>query len=206
MIQPAVQAAAAADWTELADRLRVCAACPELVGSRHQVVVGHAPAGAELLLLTEAPSRQEDTTGRPVVGRSGHHLNFVLAEAGLLRSSVAALNVLKCRAPGGRAAGRAEVDSCRPWTMRQIELIDPLLIVGLGPTVAEWALGRGTELRAVRGHLHQFGTRPLLPTFHPSAAIRVGRTGGPAMLLEEDLRYAAALLPRLRALRAGVPC
>gem|GEM_PF-4284741 len=54
----------------------------------------------------------------------------------------------------------------------------------------------------MRGHLHRFGSRPLLPTHHPAAALRVGRTGGPAMLLEEDLRYAAALLPKLKALRA----
>jgi uracil-DNA glycosylase len=78
----------------------------------------------------------------------------------------------------------------------------------MGQAAAEWALGRGAELSAVRGHLHQFGPWPLLPTFHPAVAIRVGRTGGPAALLEQDIRYAAELLPRLRTLRAatGAPC
>lgn len=217
-----VDAAAAGTWEELSARLRDCIACAEPAATRRQVVVGVAPAGAELLLLGEAPAAQEDTTGRPFVGRSGHHLDFVMAEAGLTRRSVAVLNVLKCRPPAGRAPTLAETANCRPWLERQIELIDPLLVVTLGTAAAEWALGRGTTLPSVRGHLHLFGLRrplgagpaavaagrsqwPLLPTYHPAAAIRVGRTGTPAMLMEQDLRYAAGLLPELRRLRAAAP-
>ncbi|HZE65707.1 MAG TPA: uracil-DNA glycosylase [Sporichthyaceae bacterium] len=199
----AANAAAATDWLDLTGRLSCCTACADLVASRKQVVVGDAPAGAELLLLSDGPNPYEDNTGRPLVGRSGHHLDFVMAEIGVLRRNVAALVVLKCRPGEGRMVERAEFERCRPWTMRQIEFIDPLLIVTLGQMATEWALGRGTTLSSVRGHLHLFGSRPLLPTFHPSSAIRVGRTGAPAMVLEQDLRYAAGLLPRLRALRSG---
>jgi uracil-DNA glycosylase family 4 len=126
-----------------------------------------------------------------------------MAEVGLLRRTVAALAVVKCRPGEDRAPTRVEIERCRPWTLRQIEFIDPLIIVTLGQHATQWALGRGTTLSSVRGHLHLFGTRPLLPTYHPATAIRVGRLGTPAMVMEDDLRYVAGLLPRLRDLRAG---
>jgi uracil-DNA glycosylase family 4 len=194
---------AVTDWHDLAGRVSGCTACADLVAARKQVVVGEAPPGAELLLLGESPSPYEDSNGRPLVGRAGHHLDFVMAEVGLMRRTVATLAVVKCRPGEERAPTRAEIEQCRPWTLRQIEVIDPLLIVTLGQHATQWALGRGTTLSSVRGHLHQFGSRPLLPTYHPATAIRVGRLGTPAMLMEEDLRYAAGLLPRLRDLRAG---
>ncbi|HEX3830268.1 MAG TPA: uracil-DNA glycosylase [Sporichthyaceae bacterium] len=195
-------------WEELATQVSACTACVDLADSRRRVVVGQAPTGAELLLLTQAPGAAEESAARPLAGRSGHHLDFLLAEVGLWRKAIATVSVVKCRPPEGRAPLRAEIENCRGWTRRQIELIDPLLIVTMGQAAAEWALGRGVELSAVRGHLHQFGPWPLLPTFHPAVAIRVGRTGAPAMLLEQDVRYAAQLLPRLRTLRAagGAPC
>jgi len=195
-------------WEDLAAQVEACTACADLAASRTRVVVGQAPTGAELLLLTGAPGAAEDGSGRPLAGRSGSHLDFLLAESDLWRKSIAVLNVVKCLPPEGRPAVRAEVEQCRGWTGRQIELIDPLLIVTMGQAAAEWALGRGAELSAVRGHLHQFGRWPLLPTFHPSVAIRVGRIGAPAVLLEQDIRYAAELLPRLRTLRAAraAPC
>jgi DNA polymerase len=195
-------------WEELAGQVSACTACVDLVASRRRVVVGQAPAGAELLLLTEAPAGAEESAGRPLAGRAGHHLDFLLAEVGLWRKEVATLSVVKCRPPDGRPPLRTEIENCRGWTRRQVELIDPLLIITMGQAAAEWALGRGAALSAVRGHLHQFGPWPLLPTFHPTLAIRVGRTGAPAMLLEQDVRYAAELLPRLRTLRAtgGAAC
>jgi uracil-DNA glycosylase family 4 len=198
---PAEVAPTMADWAALVDRLPGCVACPELAAGRTQVVPGQFPPGAELLLLGEAPGANEDRLGVPFVGRSGHHLDFVMAEAGIVRNTVAVLNVLKCRPPENRAPNRVETANCRPWLERQIDLIDPLIVVTLGLTATEWALGRGTTLSAVRGHLHLFGTRPLLPTYHPAAAIRVGRTGRPAQLLDEDIRFVARLLPELRARR-----
>jgi DNA polymerase len=198
---PAEVAPTMADWAALVTRLPGCVACPELAAGRTQVVPGQFPPGAELLLLGEAPGANEDRLGVPFVGRSGHHLDFVMAEAGIVRNTVAVLNVLKCRPPENRAPNRVETANCRPWLERQIDLIDPLIVVTLGLTATEWALGRGTTLSAVRGHLHLFGTRPLLPTYHPAAAIRVGRTGRPAQLLDEDIRFVARLLPELRARR-----
>src|SRR5581483_6443499 len=118
-----------AGWDELAQQVRGCTRCVDLVASRSKVVVGQAPAGAEVVLLTEAPGPAEDSAGRPLAGRSGHHLDFLLADVGMWRKDVAVLSVVKCRPPAGRPALRVETENCRGWTNMQIELVDPLLIL-----------------------------------------------------------------------------
>ncbi|MGQ0847246.1 MAG: uracil-DNA glycosylase family protein [Sporichthyaceae bacterium] len=181
----------------------VCAACVDLPGPRSHGVVGTFPDGAELMLLSGAPTKQEVSAGRPFVGRPGHHLDFLLGNFGVLRKrQVVTLSIVNCRpAADDVLADRADLEACRAWAMEQIEKVDPLLIVTLGPQATEWALGRGTVLSAVRGHLHQFGPRPLLPSHSPVSAIHCGTRGGPAIQLEQDVRYAVELLPELRRLR-----
>lgn len=165
-------------------------------------LLGTFPPGAELLLLSGPPTKAELGAGRPFVGRAGHHLDFLLANAGVLRKrEVATMAVAPAPTGEGTLVTWAEVEAWRPAVLRQIEEVDPLLIVPLGEPAIEWALGRGTTLSAVRGHLHQFGTRPLLPSWAPVDAIHCGTRGAPAIHLEADLRYAVALLPRLRELR-----
>ena len=183
----------AAGWAELAEAARGCTACPELAATRTQVVVGSAPAGARLLMVGEAPGAQEDATGEPFVGRSGQLLDRLLAEAGLPREQVAVLNTLKCRPPGNRVPSRGETATCRGWTERQVELLDPALVVTLGLSATAWWLGR-TTLSAVRGQVHQAAGRRVLPTYHPSAAIRFGPRGEPLRLLREDLATAVRLV------------
>lgn len=180
-----------------------CAVCADWTGPRNHGVVGTFPADAPLLLLSGTPTKQEESAGRPFVGRSGHHLDFLLGNFGVLRKrQVATLSIANCRsADPDVPTGRAEIEAGRAWVLEQIEDVDPLLIVTLGPEPTEWALGRDTVLSAVRGHLHQFGSRPLLPTHAPVAAIHCGTRGAPAAQLEQDLRYAVDRLPDLRALR-----
>jgi len=191
-----VRAAArdSAGWVDLAVRARACTACPELAASRCQVVVGAAPPGARLLLVGEAPGADEDATGLPFVGKAGQLLDRVLAEVGLDRSGVAVTNTLKCRPPGNRLPARAELDRCRGWLERQAELVDPRLVVALGLTATRWWLGRSVSLGASRGRVHDIGGRAVLPTYHPSAAIRFGPRGQPLALLREDLALAARLV------------
>jgi DNA polymerase len=197
--EPASVAAGLGTWQALTDSVCRCVACPQLVACRTRVVPGIAPAGADLLLVGEAPGAQEDATGTPFVGRAGQLLDSLLAEAGLPRPRVAVANVLKCRPPGNRKPTRAEIATCRPWLARQIELLDPVLIVTLGGTAAEWALGAGTKISAVRGTVRRYEQWPVVCTYHPSAAIRFGPGGGPMAALREDLAAAAALAARLRA-------
>jgi DNA polymerase len=183
-------AASSSDLGVLAARARTCTACPELVATRTQVVPGVVPGGARLLVLGEAPGAQEDETGLPFVGKSGQLLDQLLAEVGVPRREVGVLNTLKCRPPGNRPPTRAESRTCRGWTERQLALAAPRVVVALGLSATRWFLGP-TSLAAVRGRLHEQGGYRVLPTYHPSAAIRFGPNGEPRRLLREDLALAA---------------
>ncbi|MQA83247.1 MAG: uracil-DNA glycosylase [Streptosporangiales bacterium] len=189
-------------WPELAAVATRCVACPELAAARTQVVVGTWPPGARALLVGEAPGAREDETGVPFVGRAGGLLDELLADAGLPRERVAVANVLKCRPPGNRKPTREEIARCTPWLARQIALVDPLVVGVLGGTAAAWALGRQVRIAEARGRVLELavsdgGTgRPLVVTYHPAAAARFGRYGGPMAALREDLRLVAELTAR----------
>jgi DNA polymerase len=193
-LQVFARAADCASWAELAAAAQTCAACPELAASRTTVVVGDAPAGARLALVGEAPGAAEDRTGRPFVGKAGELLDRLLAEAGLDRSGLAVVNVLQCRPPGNRTPTATEATRCRGWLERKLHLIAPELIVTLGLSAASAFLGRGVRLASVRGEVHEVDGRRVLPTYHPSAAIRFGPNGTPLAALRADLRTAAGLL------------
>ena len=202
---PAVTAGAMPDWATLAERARGCPACPELVATRTAVVPGLAPPGARLLVVGEAPGAQEDAAGLPFVGKAGRLLDDLLEEAGLPRERVALANVLKCRPPGNRTPRRGEVERCRPWLARQIQLADPLVVVALGSTAAAWFFGPGARVADLRAAPGRHDGRPVIVTYHPSAAIRFGPRGAPLAALRADLAAAARLVERLqnRAVGAG---
>ena len=181
-------------WNALADRIRGCTACPELAAARRHVVVGELPAGARLLIVGEAPGASEDEQGRPFVGRAGQVLDAALADAGLARSEVAVANVLKCRPPANRRPMPDEIDRCRGWLDAQIGVAAPVLIVPLGLTAIGWFLGgRKLLLREVRGRVHEVAGRRVLPSYHPSGALRYGPNGEPMQALRADLALAASL-------------
>jgi uracil-DNA glycosylase len=188
------RASACRSWPALAVDSRGCTACAELAATRTTVVVGDAPAGARLALVGEAPGADEDRLGRPFVGKAGALLDRLLTEAGLPRGSVAVTNVLQCRPPGNRTPKPDEVARCRGWLVRKLELIGPELVVPLGLTATTWFLGRGVRLGQVRGRVHEVDGRRVLPTYHPSAAIRFGPAGEPLAALRADLKLAATLL------------
>jgi len=197
VLDPAAVAPAVATWDDLTAAVHGCIACPELVVSRTTVVAGVRPwdqSRADVMLVGEAPGAQEDLAGVPFVGRSGQLLDSLLAEAGLDRSLVAVANVLKCRPPRNRKPRRAEVGRCRPWLNRQIELADPRVIVALGGTAAEWFFGPGARIAALREEVSDHGGRPLVVTYHPSAAIRFGPNGAPLAALRDDLAVVARLV------------
>jgi DNA polymerase len=189
-------AAAAPDWPTLAAVNRPCVACPELAATRQHVVVGDVPAGGRprFALVGEAPGATEDDTGRPFVGRSGALLDQLLGEAGLSRAEAAVLNIVKCRPPGNRTPRTPEVARCSGWLRRQLELLDPPVVVALGLSSAKWFLGPRTVLAQVRARPHAVGGRAVWATYHPSAAIRFGPNGVPRAGLLADLRAVAGTL------------
>ena len=104
------------------------------------------------------------------------------------------LNVLKCRPPANRTPTRAESQRCTGWLDRQVELLDPPLVLTLGRTALTWALGAKVTLDEVRGRVHEWRGRRLVVSYHPSAAIRFGPRGAPRAALEADLRFVAETL------------
>jgi uracil-DNA glycosylase len=190
----AATAATSPDLETLATVVRSCTGCAELAATRTTVVVGDIPSQPRLVLVGEAPGANEDLVGRPFIGKGGRLLDDLMAAAGLARADAAVLNVLKCRPPANRTPTRAEAVRCVGWLDRQIELIDPPLVLTLGRTALTWALGARMTLEAARGQVHDWRDRRLVVSYHPSAAIRFGPNGAPRAALEADLRYVAAVL------------
>jgi uracil-DNA glycosylase family 4 len=199
LLDPAVEsiaaaAAASSDLDSLASVVRSCTACAELAATRHTVVVGDTPSQPRLVIVGEAPGANEDLVGRPFVGKGGQLLDALMVAAGLARADAAVLNVLKCRPPANRTPTRAEALRCVGWLDRQVDLIDPPLVLTLGRTALTWALDARITLASARGRVHEWRGRRLVVSYHPSAAIRFGPNGAPRAALEADLRYVAAAL------------
>lgn len=144
-----------------------------------------------MLLVGEAPGRDEDASGRPFVGRAGRILDAALQSAHLPRESVFITNVVKCRPPGNRRPRPDEVAACHDYLRGQIACVRPEVIVTLGATALRALVGTGPELRAVHGRRLQLGERALVATYHP-AGILYNRTL--EARLRGDLRKAARLL------------
>jgi DNA polymerase len=190
----------AAAWDALSVQVRACTACSELAATRTSVVVGDFPARSGVLLVGEAPGAEEDASGRPFVGKAGRALNAALDAAGLPRSEVAVLNIIKCRPPGNRRPLPLEAANCRGWLERQVALVAPAVIVALGLTAtaglwdgAAAAPRSAFVLRELRGATLTAAGRRLIATYHPSGALRYGPNGAPMQALRDDLALARAL-------------
>jgi DNA polymerase len=164
------------DLEKLRSEALGCVRCP-LSETRTQVVFGVGDPGARLLFVGEGPGREEDLVGEPFVGRSGKLLDRLVAEElGLDRSRYYIANVVKCRPPQNRDPRPVEIESCRPYLDRQIELIDPAVVVTLGNFAMRLLLETTDGIRRVRGRAYPFRSGHLVPTYHPSAALRSGGT------------------------------
>lgn len=187
-------------WASLAGQVAGCTACVELAAARSHVVIGDYPPGSRVLLVGEAPGAQEDATGRPFVGRAGKALDAALEAVGLPRPEVAVLNILKCRPPGNRRPHASEMGNCRGWLDRQLSLIDPAVIVGLGLTAVAGLWDGAATAKKSDFVLRELREQPLtasgyrfLATYHPSGALRHGPQGAPMQALREDLARARAI-------------
>jgi uracil-DNA glycosylase family 4 len=156
------------DWPALKEAVRGCTACP-LHAARLQAVFGVGDEQADWLFVGEGPGAEEDARGEPFVGQAGRLLDNMLASIGLQRGrDVYIANVVKCRPPGNRVPEPAEARQCEPFLLRQIELIEPKLIVALGKTAASNLLHTEASLGSLRGRLHEFRGTPVLVTYHPA--------------------------------------
>ena len=163
---------AALDWDALVSDIAACTACG-LCRTRRKVVPGVGDQHADWLFVGEAPGADEDAQGEPFVGQAGKLLDSMLAALGLnRRNAVYIANVLKCRPPANRTPEPPEVDACKPYLDRQIELIAPSLIVALGKSAATTLLGSEASIASLRGRVHRYAGRPLIVTYHPAYLLR----------------------------------
>ncbi|HNX39444.1 MAG TPA: uracil-DNA glycosylase [Methanothrix sp.] len=156
-----------ADLSNLNQQISQCALCP-LSRSRNLTVPGEGAKPSPMLLVGEAPGREEDLKGLPFVGRAGRILNEALGQAGLEREAVFITSVIKCRPPQNRKPLASEVKLCLPYLLRQIEILGPRVVCLMGNTAASALLGRQGIL-SLRGRLWQ---DRFLVTYHPAAVLR----------------------------------
>jgi uracil-DNA glycosylase family 4 len=180
------------ELTQLYEEIRNCHKCILGEGRTH-AVPGEGPEDAEILFIGEGPGFHEDRQGRPFVGAAGKYLEELLATIGLSREQVYIANVVKCRPPGNRDPQPEEIEACRPYLDKQIELVRPHLIVTLG----RFSMQRyfpGASISRIHGQPKRVGSVIYYPMFHPAAALHQPRWRS---LVEEDIARIPDLLAKL---------
>jgi uracil-DNA glycosylase len=189
------------DLVQLYREASACTRC-SLSQGRTKVVFGNGNADADLMFVGEGPGQHEDLQGLPFVGRAGKLLDQLLEAIGLLRSDVFVANVVKCRPPGNRDPLPEEIEACKPYLHKQIELIEPKVICTLGNFSTKLLTRSPRGITGVHGRpqVHELGGRTvrIFPIYHPAAALRSTKT-------LEELREDFAKLPALLAEPAPVP-
>ena len=190
----------AAELVKVADGIAQCQACG-LARSRNQTVPGQGSPNATILMIGEAPGYHEDQQGLPFVGPAGQFLDELVASIGLRREDVYICNIIKCRPPQNRDPLPTEVLACRPWLDRQIEIIQPKIIVTLG----RFSLARyfpGQSISKIHGRERRRGDVIYFPMYHPAAALHRGSL---RQTIEEDMKKLIPLLDEAKELKGATP-
>ncbi len=184
------------EWPELKARVAGCTDCP-LHATRRKAVFGVGDEDADWLFVGEGPGAEEDAQGEPFVGQAGKLLDNMLAAIRLKRGeNVFIANVIKCRPPGNRNPEPHEALQCEPYLHRQIELIQPRLIIALGKVAAANLLASDASVGSMRGRIHRYRGIPLIVTYHPAYLLRNLTDKAKAW---EDLLFAVRTMNDLRA-------
>jgi DNA polymerase len=186
--------------TELYKEITVCQRC-ELSKGRTHTVPGEGPEDAEIMFIGEAPGFHEDRQGRPFVGAAGKFLEELLASIGLKREGVYIANVIKCRPPGNRDPLSDEIEACEPYLDKQIELIQPKMIVTLG----RYSMARyfpNASITRIHGQPKRIGNRIYYPMFHPAAALHQPKWRS---AVEEDMLKIPQILKEAEQLSEAKP-
>lgn len=171
-----------------------CTRC-QLHKGRRTIVFGAGNPHAELMFVGEAPGADEDAQGVPFVGQAGQLLTKIIAAIGLTRDDVYIANVIKCRPPGNRNPEPVEVATCEPFLFRQVDIIQPKVIVALGTFAAQALLKSTTPISRLRGQVYDFRSGvKLIPTFHPAYLLRNRNNTDLKRDVWDDMKKARALL------------
>lgn len=168
-----------------------CTRCPLAYAGRHNIVFADGDPNSRILFVGEGPGADEDASGLPFVGKAGQLLNNMIVAMGLQRESVYIANIVKCRPPGNRTPEFVEATTCSQFLLRQIDIVQPQVIVALGTTAATYLLGVRQSLSSLRGHWHESRGAKVLVTYHPAFLLRDPRQKGEAW---KDLQMAMAEL------------
>ncbi len=164
------------DLLDLQEQVKTCKECA-LHQSRTQTVFGAGNTQSDWFIIGEAPGSEEDVKGEPFVGRAGQLLNSMLLAMGLPRNEIFIANILKCRPPNNRDPKTDEVDACRKYLKRQLELIKPKIILALGRISAQNLLKLDIPIGKMRGnsYLYPNSNLPVVVTYHPAYLLRSPR-------------------------------
>jgi len=167
---PAAERAAAlqAVRTEIGD----CTRCPLAYAGRQKIVFADGSPTARLMFVGEGPGADEDVQGLPFVGKAGQLLNNMITAMGLKRDEVYIANIVKCRPPSNRVPEPVEANTCSQFLLRQIDIVQPQVIVALGSTAATYLLGVKQSLSGLRGRWHSCRGAKLAVTYHPAFLLR----------------------------------
>ena len=182
-----------AAMTELRARAMVCRKCPHLAASRMNVVFGVGDIHSPLMFVGEAPGADEDEQGEPFVGKAGQLLTRIIQTMGFAREAVYIANILKCRpdtpgqTKGNRKPTPEEMQTCLPYLLAQLDIIEPKVIVALGATAVEGLLGKSGGITRLRGHWQEFRGVPVMPTYHPAYLLRNQALGEKRKVWEDML-------------------
>lgn len=169
---------ASMDWDALRAAVATCTACKLCSSGRRQTVFGVGNVRAHWMVVGEAPGEQEDVQGEPFVGKSGQLLDNMLRAIGLTRGPAAPdkqvyiANTLKCRPPGNRNPDADELVKCEPFLIRQIELVQPRIILAMGRFAVQSLLRSNEPIGRLRGRVHRYQGVPLIVTYHPAYLLR----------------------------------
>ena len=156
---------------EIRDDIGECTRC-RLHKGRTKLVFGVGNVNADIMFVGEGPGADEDKQGEPFVGRAGQLLNNMITAMGIKREDVYIANVVKCRPPENRTPEKDECDTCSPFLLRQIEVIQPKMIVALGAVAAKNLLGLNDSMGNLRGKIYDFHGTKLVATYHPAYLLR----------------------------------
>src|SRR5277367_681565 len=162
----------AAALIEIQKEIGDCTRCPLAYAGRRKIVFGDGDANARLMFVGEGPGADEDVQGLPFVGKAGQLLNNMIQAMGLKREEVYIANIVKCRPPNNRTPEPVEANTCSQFLLRQIDVVQPEVIVALGATAAMYLLGVKQSLSSLRGRWHTCRGAKLAVTYHPAFLLR----------------------------------
>jgi len=157
---------------EIQQEIGDCTRCPLAYAGRRKIVFGDGSPTARLMFVGEGPGADEDAQGLPFVGKAGQLLNNMIGAMGLARTDVYIANIVKCRPPGNRVPEPVEANTCSQFLLRQIDVVQPEVIVALGSTAATYLLGVKQSLSSLRGRWHRCRGAKLAVTYHPAFLLR----------------------------------